>query len=96
MLNINIKTIKLDKIIPIFNILIIKKIYISYLNVLNDIKSLLSINKIKIQFENLLIMSDFEKSLVKAIANDFLITNYIGFYYHFASVLWAFEKNNQC
>ena len=70
-LKINIKTKNLNKIIPIFNIIMTNKTYISYLNVFNDIKILLAINKIKIEWENILFISDFENSLFKTIVKVF-------------------------
>ena len=93
-LNINIKTKNSNKIIPIFNIIMTNKTYISYLNVFNDIKILLAINKIKIDWKNILIISDLENSLVKAIGEVYPNTKYIGSLFSFCACIMGICKKS--
>ena len=68
------------------------KTYISYLNVFNDIKILLAINKIKIDWKNILIISDLENSLVKAIGEVYPNTKYIGSLFSFCACIMGICK----
>ena len=74
-MNILIKPEKTDIVIPIMNIIMPNKSYSSYMYIFNDLKLILFLNKITVDWKKIVIVTDFEKGLIKAIEISFLNLN---------------------
>ena len=95
-MNILIKPVKTDIVIPIMNIIMSNKSYSSLMYIFNDLNLILFLNQITIDWKNIVIVTDFEKGLIKAIEDSFPQSKYIGYYYHYCKCLWVYAKNHMC
>ena len=64
------------------------KSFESYNKIFQEILNLLDEYKIKINFKNIIINCDFEKSLINAIRNNFKEIKIYGCYFHYVKALW--------
>ena len=87
-LNIMVYEEKKKFTMPVVHILMSSKSYYSYKKIFQDIKNILNENKIDVDFKNTIINCYFEKSLIKAIREEFKDTKIYGCYFHFVKALW--------
>ena len=73
---------------PVFHIIMSNKSFESYNKIFQEILNLLDEYKIKINFKNIIINCDFEKSLINAIRNNFKEIKIYGCYFHYVKALW--------
>ena len=73
---------------PVFHIIMSNKSFESYNKIFQEILNLLEEYKIKINFKNIIINCDFEKSLINAIRNNFKEIKIYGCYFHYVKALW--------
>ena len=95
-MNILAKPSNYNHIIPIIHVLISNKSYYSYIHIFNDIKLNIFLKGLKINQENIYFIYDFDKGLVKAIAEYFPKSKSIGCFYHYCKSLWVYAKKLQC
>ena len=72
------------------------KSYYSYINIFIDIKLNVFMKIIKINWEKVYFIHDFEKGLVKSIEEYFPKSKSIGCYYHYCKSLWVYAKKHNC
>ena len=95
-MNILVKPDNYNHIIPIIHVLMSNKSYYSYINIFSDIKLNVFIKNIKINWEKVYFIHDFEKGLVKSIEEYFPKSKSIGCYYHYCKSLWVYAKKHNC
>ena len=78
---------------PVAHILMTNKSYISYKKIFREIKDLLRQYNIEISFNKIIFKSDFEKSLLKSIREEFYNAKICGCYFHFIKSLWKKAPN---
>ena len=76
--NILVKIGNNNSVIPICNIIITHKSYYSYMHIFNEIKFMLYLKKINIDWKEKVFITDFEKGLAKAISEQFPNSKYYG------------------
>ncbi len=69
------------------------KSFLSYKKVFQEINNLLNEYKINIKFNDYIITFIFEKSLIKAIKEEFIGSKISGCYFHFIKSLWKNIRN---
>ena len=94
-INILVKPNDYNHIIPICHVLMTNKSYISYINIINDLKLQLFLNQIKVDCTNIYFIHDFDKGLVKAIEEYFSNSKSIVCCYHYCKSLWIYAKKHQ-
>lgn len=79
--------------IPIAHIIMSNKSYYSYKKIFHDLNDLINEYNIKVNFKNIIINCDFEKSLIKAIREEFKEVKIYGCYFHYIKALWKKTRN---
>ena len=95
-MNILAKPSNYNHIIPVIHVLMSNKSYYSYINIFSDIKLNIFLKGLKLNWENIYFIHDFEKGLVKAIKEYFPKSKSIGCFYHYCKSLWVYAKKHQC
>lgn len=73
--------------IPILSVIMKYKYEISYINMFANLKLMLTEYSIDVDFSKIYMMSDYEKSLRKAIKKEFPNTPLLGCYFHFSKAI---------
>jgi hypothetical protein len=79
--------------IPIAHVLMPGKSYYSYKKVFQDLKNIIRENNIKLDYNNIIIHCDFEKSLIKCIREEFDEARIYGCFFHYIKALWKKCRN---
>ena len=69
-------------------ILMSNKSHMIFKKMFNDFKFLINIQNINIYFKKITIICDFEKSLIKAVKEEFPEAKINGCFFHFVKALW--------
>ena len=80
--------------LPLFYILMTSKTKISYKHVFTKIKQLISDNELDTEFNDKIITTYYEKSLLSAIQEIFESKELRGCYLHFFKALWKKSRDN--